>query len=638
MKKKIFTMLLGIVFIFSLSVVNIFAISQSDINSNLQKMKNKYPNGSHWNGTYYANDGSEGPWECFGFACEVFRGVFGCEMPRAYSSDMWHFANTNNVVCLGSIANPTESKVKNLLSTAKPGDIIQARGNVQHTMVVTNASDLGINVFDANSDGRNTVRVGAYLSHATVAGTYYVGLSLYRYKNYPATTTDVTPAAPSIRLSGTSTTTAYPITVSWDAVTNAASYEYYLTEFPEGWAYETNTQHGIVTGTSITFPNLTSGKYTIFAHALSAGGKQSPQSNWASFNVYAEDYVPIKTVSNNSHIYALYDCGMSWTFARDLCTDLGGHLVTITSAEENDVISDLVQSGSSDSYWLGASAYGRAEKDFAWVTDEPFTYNDWANGEPNASGENGNKELYAEIKKSYGRKWNDAKNIAKTNKGFILEIETENTSPTVTEYFNGNKYMLFDKNITWTEAKQYCEVFGGHLATINSDAENEFIKNLILQGNRSWYYLGAEKISGTWQWLDGNTVSNITWHENAASSMGTHLMMYSTSLKCTGLSNTYYPEADIKNIGFVCEIENSSPPASETFSVISYEGYSEVRNNTDVRQTVTVIAADYSDGALDNVTAETQAFAPNETKTFSHTANTRVFVWDSLSHMRPLAK
>lgn len=664
MRKKWFKVCIAILFVCVLSTINGYAISQTDINNNLQKMKNQYPNGGTWCGTYYANDGSVGPWDCFGFACEVFRGVFGCEMPRAYTSDMWHFANTNNVICIGSIGSPKESQVKNLLSTAKPGDIIQAMGNVQHTMVVTHASSSGINVFDANSDSKNTIRYAAYLSHATIANTYYVGLSLYRYKNYPTDDTNptpVAPAAPTIRLSAETTKESSPITVSWDAVSGATEYEYYLTEFPEGWAYETNTHHGTVTGTSITFSDLRSGRYTIFIHAVSADGLQSPQSNWTSFNVYADDYVPVKTISSNNHIYALYDYEMSWTFARDLCTDLGGHLVTVTSEDENSTVSNLIQHGSKDSYWLGATSYGRAEKDFVWVTNETFTYNNWASGEPNGEGTNAQKELYAEIKKSYGYKWNDVKNTAKSNKGFILEIDTENIQPIATETFNENTYMLFDKNITWTEAKIYCELLGGHLMTLNNDAENEFLKDFLQNGNRAWYYIGAEKINGNWKWIDGNNFSNITWHENASSWVGTHLIMYKGSKKCIGLDNAYYPESDIRNIGFVCEIEQepdlpihsklSTNVTTENLSILNSVAVSLENSSVRCINCNVIFAYKYANGEIAHIDTKDVEVAGKESLNIESKVSNRiidlenkfidsveVFVWNSIDNMKPLAE
>lgn len=376
---------------------------------------------------------------------------------------------------------------------------------------------------------------------------------------------------PSIKVDYENIHEAGAATISWDTTNYTNNYEYYLTEYPEWYAYTTNTKHGTTNNTSISFSGLKSGRYNCFIHAISHKGIGSNQSNWVSFNVYADDYIPTKTVVSNNHIYALYDYEMSWSFARDLCTDLGGNLVTITSAEENQVISNLISCGSKDAYWLGASdnVY-EPDKNYKWVTGEAFSYSNWMSGEPSSSGTDGEKEHFIEIRKSYGNKWNDVNNISKSNKGFILEIDISNLKPTAEAQFDNNRYLLFDKNTTWTEAKTVCGILGGQLASLESNAENEFMKDFLKKGTREWYYLGGQKVNNTWQWENGKTVNTVSWAGNAAEWKGTNLMMYKTNGSCIGLNNAYYPEKDISRIGFVCEIENyykdepTPPPANPT--------------------------------------------------------------------------
>lgn len=721
--KKIIALIIGML----LCTSNAYAMTKTEIVNNLNSLKNKYYNGSEWCGTYYANDGSAGPWQCFGFACEIFRGTFGCEMPRAYTADMWHFANTNNVVCVGSIASPTENQVKNLLSKARPGDVLQARGGTQHTMVITNASDVGINVFDANYDNHNTVRVDAYLSHGTVASKYYVGLSLYRYNQYPnddipdqpqncqagswddrvqiqwdrvgnadyyecglidvntrnivlkedvndwyynfynvpegqyfayvcahnsAGTSlhsgwqrvDVSytvPNAPNIKVNVEKTVEGNNVQVSWEAVNGANRYEYYLSEFPVGYAYTTNTKKGTTSDTSVTFSDLKNGHYEMFIHAISGLGKVSPQSNWIIFDVYAKDYVPVKTISFNGNIYALYDYEMSWSFAKDLCEDFGGHLVTITSKEENKAITDLLEYGSKNSYWLGASDYGRNEKDYAWITGEKFSYNNWMDNEPNNAGTDGEREHFAEVRKSYGNKWNDVNNINKENKGFILEIETKNIKATSTKTFNGSTYMIFDNNATWTEAKYICEMYGGNLAIVDSDEEKEFIKDFIDAGKRNWYYIGAKKQNNSWNWVDGTEVKHIDWREDALKWDGNFLMMYRSSKNCVGFNNAYFPEEDIKHIGFICEINSQIPNCNTTISLSDkYYLSAEIH---DLQKNAVYAAGlyDSSDRLLEiksiNVGSEDNTCELSLSKN-SEAAYVKTFLWNDLLGMNPLTE
>lgn len=455
-------------------------------------------------------------------------------------------------------------------------------------------------------------------------------------------------------------------TISWNKTNYTEHYEYYLAEYPEGYAYTTNTKYGTTMNTSISFSGLTSGKYSAFIHSISHQGKWSEQSNWVTFNVYADDYIPTKTVVSNNHIYALYDYEMSWTFARDLCKDMGGNLVTVTSEAENQVVTNLIQSGKKDAYWLGATdgVYG-TEKDFQWVTGEEFSYNNWMSGEPSSSGTDGEKEHFIEIRKSYGNKWNDVNNISTSNKGFVLEVDLSSVSPVTVQDYNGNRYMLFDKNTTWTEAKTICEQYGGHLATVSSSGENDFLKAFLEKGERGWYYIGGQKSNNTWKWLDGSSVNNISWADNyTAAWSGTNLMMYKSTGSCIGLPNTYYPEKDIKYIGFVCEIENvggnpvpspmTSPSSLPTekptetaeiksVSLVSssngvYTFKSELNN---INQSGVLVAALYKKGTMQGY--KTVNILPGVTSsTITVTAgaadSARFFVWDSLETMNPLCE
>lgn len=418
--------------------------------------------------------------------------------------------------------------------------------NTRNTVVKTNTTDWYHNFYNV-PEGQYFAYVSAYNSAGFSSHSNW----------YRVDVTYSVPGKPAIKLNINSITEGNSVTVSWEAANNAVDYVYYLTEYPEGYAYSTNTMAAHTTNTYITFDKLKNGTYTCFVHSISNKGKWSEQSNLVTFNVYADDYIPTKTVVYNNHIYVLYDYEMSWTFARDLCRDLGGNLVTVTSAEENQVIVDLIKSGSKDAYWIGATDIDTADKDFRWVTGEKFSYSNWMDGEPSSSGTDGEKEHFIEIRKSYGNKWNDVNNISKSNKGFILEVDLSEVSPVAEEMYEDNKYLLFDKNTTWTEARTICEQYKGHLVTIESSDENAFVKELLKNGNRAWYYLGGQKSNDSWKWLDGSCVNNISWADHyTAEWNGTNLMMYKSTGKCIGLHNAYYPESDIKSIGFVCEIED----------------------------------------------------------------------------------
>lgn len=103
----------------------------------------------------------------------------------------------------------------------------------------------------------------------------------------------------------------------------------------------------------------------------------------------------------------------------------------------------------------------------------------------------------------------------------------------------------------------------------------------------------------------------------------------------------YEAYVDASN-AFECKMSNvvgfTVPTQSTPFNLTCTDNISTVINNTSSPQTVTIAIAEYSNGTLSDVHTQTETFAPNETKTYSHSANARVFVWDSLTGMKPLAK
>lgn len=88
----------------------------------------------------------------------------------------------------------------------------------------------------------------------------------------------------------------------------------------------------------------------------------------------------VATLRSDGHTYAIFDTDANWQSANSLCEELGGHLATITSQLEQGVVSDLVSRGSRNTYWIGG--FLAARESWAWVTGEPFSYANWAEGTP----------------------------------------------------------------------------------------------------------------------------------------------------------------------------------------------------------------------------------------------------------------
>jgi hypothetical protein len=100
----------------------------------------------------------------------------------------------------------------------------------------------------------------------------------------------------------------------------------------------------------------------------------------------------------NGHSYYRSTGSAFWTVARSNCQAMGGYLVTVTSAAENNFIYNLWPSG-----WIGLTDE-ITEGVWRWVTGETYSYSSWNPGEPNNAG----NEDYIQF--VGGGKWNDLPN------------------------------------------------------------------------------------------------------------------------------------------------------------------------------------------------------------------------------------
>ncbi len=94
----------------------------------------------------------------------------------------------------------------------------------------------------------------------------------------------------------------------------------------------------------------------------------------------------------NGHYYQVVPLAGSWSeadeFARTLSFQgMPAHLVTITSQQEQDFVESLLPRDGpfSANYWVGLSDRD-SEGTFEWVTREPLSFTNWAEGEPNDFG------------------------------------------------------------------------------------------------------------------------------------------------------------------------------------------------------------------------------------------------------------
>jgi hypothetical protein len=143
----------------------------------------------------------------------------------------------------------------------------------------------------------------------------------------------------------------------------------------------------------------------------------------------------------NGHCYQAVLRGLSWSDAETACETVGGHLVTISSAEENAFVFSLVSSNDAFWYldgvgnglgpWLGGyQEPGSQEPDggWKWVTGEAFSYTNWETDQPdNVHGASLDQNRLRFFKKGalIGDRWDDSEedNPVEHRKGYICEID-----------------------------------------------------------------------------------------------------------------------------------------------------------------------------------------------------------------------
>lgn len=78
--------------------------------------------------------------------------------------------------------------------------------------------------------------------------------------------------------------------------------------------------------------------------------------------------------------------------------------------------------------------------------------------------------------------------------------------------FNGHRYYLSKQTSYWDNAKNTCQNWGGHLATISSSSENAIIQQIAVnKGATVWIGFSDYQIEGTWTWVTGEPVTYTNW-------------------------------------------------------------------------------------------------------------------------------
>ncbi len=139
------------------------------------------------------------------------------------------------------------------------------------------------------------------------------------------------------------------------------------------------------------------------------------------------------------HTYEVVVDNVTWTEARDLAKEAGGHLATITSKKEEKKIIKKAEKAGITYVWLGGRTGFDDDEDveFKWITGEDVEYENWFDGEPSGMDMVDNDILEPYVMLWYVRdrwSWNDQRDELAYNSNDAIANQYRDKMGYVIEY------------------------------------------------------------------------------------------------------------------------------------------------------------------------------------------------------------
>ncbi|NXW25633.1 CL17A protein, partial [Circaetus pectoralis] len=81
-------------------------------------------------------------------------------------------------------------------------------------------------------------------------------------------------------------------------------------------------------------------------------------------------------------------------------------------------------------------------------------------------------------------------------------------------------YFFSSTTKPWLAARDFCANFNSHLAIVNTEQENKFLANHIMDSRVFWLGLTDMHTEGNWQWVDGRILSLSFWNSGEPNNVG----------------------------------------------------------------------------------------------------------------------
>ncbi|XP_034038309.1 macrophage mannose receptor 1-like [Thalassophryne amazonica] len=227
-------------------------------------------------------------------------------------------------------------------------------------------------------------------------------------------------------------------------------------------------------------------------------------------------------VGKRSDCYKLFSLtdpgnGKTWYEARDFCRAIGGDLLSIHSAADQDI-------RGYSSAWIGLSAPDPVTA-YVWSDGSPLNFQHWEEGEPNNKNNAESCAEFAIYRHNSEGSWNDV-HCEKLNR-WICQIRAgfsphPTPQPVAPDYnktsdgwlqWNGSQYYLNNQRLHMEGARDYCKKKHSDLVVINSEAESIFLWKQIIRSYGSYYIGLTVDLDGTFGWMDRSPVVFQRWQD-----------------------------------------------------------------------------------------------------------------------------
>lgn len=186
----------------------------------------------------------------------------------------------------------------------------------------------------------------------------------------------------------------------------------------------------------------------------------------------------------------------TWKAAQDYCIEMNGSLSTITTADENVILHNVIKEVAKFS-WIGLHQVKQSteniEEDWHWSDGDMASYRNWLSGEPNEYAE------YCAVIRGDNGKWNN--------------VDCKSSVP-----FFCHKWpqiVLVQETMSWEEALLHCRREHTDLARMLTNNETAMADAIAKEAGSTRVWTSLRFLAGEWLWVSEGNEGNQRFTEDS---------------------------------------------------------------------------------------------------------------------------